>query len=160
MSEFDIEVDPKTGVIRIKESILFDFGKSDLKPIGIEFLNKFIPKYTKILLQKKEIREQIGQIIIEGHTDNIGSYTSNLLLSLERANSVASIIFTDKFKSFKYKEEFKDRLSVNGRSFINPISDNSTKENRKKNRRVEFKFSFVDWTTIQNEKINEKLNNE
>jgi len=160
MSEFDIEVDPKTGVIRIKESILFDFGKSGLKPIGIDFLNKFIPKYTKILLEKKEIREQIGQIIIEGHTDNIGSYTNNLLLSLERANSVASIIFTENFTEFKYKKEFKERLSVNGRSFINPILDNLTKENRQKNRRVEFKFSFVDWTTIQNSKINETLGNE
>jgi len=160
MEEFDIEVDPKTGVIRIKESILFDFGNANLNPEGERFLNKFIPKYAAILLNKKEIKEQIGQIIIEGHTDNIGSYSQNLHLSLERANSVASIIFQDSFIEFKEKSEFQKKLSVNGRSFINPIIDNKTKEHRDQNRRVEFKFSFVDWTTIESKKVEEKLNNE
>ena len=160
MDEFDIEVDPKTGVIRIKESILFDFGKSDIKPTGKVFLERFIPKYAEILLSKIEIRNQIGQIIIEGHTDNIGTYVNNLLLSLQRANSVASIIFQNDFHEFDTREEFQKRLSVNGRSFMNPISDNITQENRRNNRRVEFKFSFVDWTTVQNEYMNEKLENE
>lgn len=160
MDEFDIEIDPKTGVIRIKESILFDFGKADLKPEGISFLNLFIPKYAAILLKKEEIREQIGQIIIEGHTDNIGTYTKNLYLSLERANSVASLIFEDTFTDFNEKSEFQKKLSANGRSFVNPITDNKTKEHRALNRRVEFKFSFVDWTTIESEKVKENLNNE
>jgi len=160
MEEFDIEIDPKTGVIRIKESILFDFGKANLKPEGVVFLSKFIPKYAKILLEKDEIREQIGQIIIEGHTDNIGTYSKNLHLSLERANSVASTIFQDSFIKFKERSEFQKKLSANGRSFINPIVDNKTSENRALNRRVEFKFSFVDWTTIESERMKEKFNNE
>ena len=160
MDEFDIEVDPKTGVIRIKESILFDFGKSSIKPEGVAFLNKFIPKYAAILLDKEDIREQIGHIIIEGHTDNIGSYTDNLHLSLERANSVASVIFDENFTDFKNKNEFRNKLSANGRSFINPIIDNTTDEHRARNRRVEFKFSFIDWTTIESGKIEETINNE
>ncbi len=123
MDEFDIEVDPKTGVIRIKEDILFDSGKSDLEPEGIDFLERFIPKYTKILLGKPDVRAQIGQIIIEGHTDNIGTYVKNLELSLDRANSVASMIFMKRIENFEYKKEFQKRLSVTGRSFINTISD-------------------------------------
>lgn len=160
MDEFDIEVDPKTGVIRIKDSILFQFGKSDLTDEGINFLNRFIPKYANILLSKKEIKEQIGQIIIEGHTDNVGSYAKNLHLSLERANSVASLIFQNSFTEFKEKNDFQKKLSANGRSFINPIIDNKTEEHRAQNRRVEFKFSFVDWTTIESEKIEKRLDNE
>ena len=160
MSEFDIEVDPKTGVIRVKESILFDRDKSILKPDGIVFLEKFIPKYSQILLNKEEIREQIGQVIIEGHTDTDGSYSYNLDLSLQRANSVASVIFNNGFENFETKDEFQKRLSANGRSFMDPISENMTKEGKRKNRRVEFKFSFVDWTTIQNKKINEQFKDE
>ena len=160
MDDFDIEVDPRTGVIRIKESILFDFGKAELKPDGIIFLNRFIPRYAEILLGRAEIKEQIGQIIIEGHTDDIGPYTKNLLLSLERANSVAITIFEDTFVDFTEKDDFKQKLSANGRSYVDPIVDNDSDQNRAKNRRVEFKFSFVDWTTIENEKINEKLHYE
>ena len=41
MDQFDIEVDPRTGAIRIKEAILFDYGKAELKEKGKEFLQKF-----------------------------------------------------------------------------------------------------------------------
>jgi len=158
LDEFDLEVDPKTGVIRIKESVLFDFGESELKLEGLDFLAVFIPKYAVILLGKKEIREQIGQIIIEGHTDNIGSYTRNLLLSLERSNSVSAAIFSEDFINFDCKETFQKLLSANGRSYMKPLVENDTEAHRALNRRVEFKFSFVDWTTIETEAVNEKLN--
>lgn len=149
MEQFDVEVDPRTGAIRIKEGILFEYAQSVLTQQGKRFLHKFIPKYVRILLAKSEIREQIGQVIIEGHTDNIGSYQYNLRLSLNRAYSVAAYVFSEEFKSFPYKDIFQKRLSVDGRSFINPIADNTMSEGRSKNRRVEFKFSFIDWTTLQ-----------
>jgi len=162
MDQFDIEVVPETGAIRIKEAVLFDFGKFELKPEGGIFLYQFIPKYAKILLAKQEIRKQIAQIIIEGHTDNIGGYSYNMKLSLDRADSVASYIYSEKFGDFEHKDIFQEKLSVNGRSYMNPISDNDTDENRRKNRRVEFKFSFKDWTTLQNEELKniENLNHE
>lgn len=149
----DIEVVQKTGAIRVKDSILFEFNSANLKIEGKKFLRNFFPKYTGILLKKDEIRDQIAQIIIEGHTDNKGSYRHNLKLSLARANSVASYIYSNEFPDFDLKYQLKDKLSVNGRSFVSPIADNSTNVGRTKNRRVEFKFSFKDWTTLQNGKI-------
>jgi len=154
MEQFDIEVDPKTGIIRIKEAILFEFGKSELKEKGKEFLHKFIPRYIEILFAKKEILEQIGQVIIEGHTDNIGEYLPNMRLSMDRAYNVVSYVYSEEFTDFDYKEILRKKLSVDGRSFTNPISENDTKEGRRRNRRVEFKFSFKDWTTLQNEQFN------
>lgn len=155
MEQFDIEVDPKTGVIRVKEAILFDIGDSDLKQEGKDFLHKFIPRYADILLARNQIRDQIAHVIIEGHADNTAPFGSNpykynMELSLKRAHSVAAHIFSEHFSRFQYKDVFQRKLSVNGRSYESPISDNDTEEGRKRNRRVEFKFSFIDWTTLQN----------
>lgn len=150
LDEFDLEVDAKTGIVRIKESLLFEYGKYDITERGEVFLKTFIPKYASILLNKKEIEEQIGNIIIEGHTDNIGSYNYNLNLSLMRAFSVANYIYSQEFEDFEFSELFQKKLSANGRSYINPLVENDSDEHRQQNRRVEFKFSFKDWTLIEN----------
>ncbi len=159
MDQFDIEVDPRTGAIRIKEAIFFDYGKAELKENGKEFLQKFIPRYVEILFAKNEIREQIGQVIIEGHTDNIGQYNYNLDLSLKRAFSVSSYIYSEYFMDFKFEDILRKRLSVVGKSFVDPVASNMTKKGRSSNRRVEFKFSFIDWTTLQNHQFKELGNN-
>jgi len=160
MDQFNIEVDPKTGAIRIKEAILFEFGKFELKEKGKEFLDKFIPRYVEILFAKKEIREQIGQVIIEGHTDNIGDYLYNMKLSMDRAYNVVFYVYSEEFTDFDYNDILIKKLSADGRSFANPISENDTIEGRRRNRRVEFKFSFKDWTTLQNKQFNNWGNNE
>ena len=43
----EISIDSNTGAITLSESILFDFGKSELKQEGKDFLSKFIPIYLR-----------------------------------------------------------------------------------------------------------------
>ena len=168
LADFDVEVDPDTGVIRIKEGILFDFAKDELKQVGKEFLRLFIPKYVGILLTDPDVSEHIAQVIIEGHTDNVGDWDLNLDLSLRRANSVAAYLYTAEFGPFHYAEDLKKLLSANGRSFAQPIvsddakeepvqahtlrewvnSHNDTEEERAQNRRVEFQFRLRDWDLV------------
>ena len=148
LSEFDVEVDPDTGVIRITEGILFDFGKDELKQAGKAFLRQFTPKYVGILLSDPLVKEHIAQVIIEGHTDDVGSYEYNLGLSLRRAKSVAAYLFTDEFGAFRYAEDLTELLSVNGRGEVQPIADNLTSIGRSQNRRVEFQFRLRDWDMI------------
>ena len=148
LSEFDVEVAPDTGVIRIKESVLFDFGEAELKQEGKVFLSQFVPNYVRILLSDALVKEHIAQVIIEGHTDNVGGYEYNIRLSLSRANSVAVHLFTDEFGEFRYADELKELLSVNGRSFVQPIAPNATPRGRAKNRRVEFQFRLRDWDMV------------
>ena len=151
LSEFDVEVDPDTGVIRVREGILFDFGKDGLKQDGKAFLRQFTPKYVGILLSDRLVKEHIAQVIIEGHTDNVGGYEYNLGLSLRRANSVTAYLFADEFGTFRYAEELKTLLSANGRSFVQPIASNDTEEGRAQNRRVEFQFRLRDWDMVSPE---------
>ena len=135
LSDFDVEVDPNTGVIRIKEGILYDFGKDKLKQEGKEFLRQFIPKYVAVLLSDPDVSEHIAQVIIEGHTDNVGSWELNLDLSLRRANSVAAYLFSEEFGTFRHADALKKLLSANGRSFVQPIVHNNTEAERTRNRR-------------------------
>ena len=148
LSDFDVEVDPDTGVIRITEGILFDFGRAELKQAGKVFLRQFIPNYVRILLSDALVKEHIAQVIIEGHTDNVGGYEYNLRLSLRRANSVAAYLFTDEFGAFRYADDLKNLLSANGRSFVQPIDSNDTPKGRVQNRRVEFQFRLRDWDMV------------
>ena len=148
LAEFDVEVDPDTGVIRIKEGILFDFGEDELKQSGKAFLRRFTPKYVGILLSDPLVKEHIAQVIIEGHTDNVGGYEYNLSLSLRRANSVAAYLFTKEFGTFRYADDLKKLLSANGRSFVQPIADNDTSTGSAQNRRVELQFRLRDWDMV------------
>ncbi|MDE0297840.1 MAG: OmpA family protein [Candidatus Poribacteria bacterium] len=148
LSEFDVEVDPDTGVIRITEGILFDFGKAELKQDGKDFLRQFTPQYVGILLSDPLVEKHIAQVIIEGHTDDVGGYEYNLSLSLRRANSVVAYLFTDEFGTFSYAEDLRKLLSANGRSFVQPIASNDSEEGRAQNRRVEFQFRLRDWDMV------------
>ena len=148
LSEFDVEVDPDTGVIRITEGILFDFGKDEIKQAGKTFLRQFTPKYVGILLSDPLVKEHIAQVIIEGHTDDVGSYEYNLSLSLRRAYSVAAYLFAEEFGTFCNAKELKKLLSANGRSFVQPIAPNVRIEGRAQNRRVEFQFRLRDWDMV------------
>jgi len=70
------------------------------------------------------------KIVIEGHTDSIGSVDFNQDLSNRRAMFVA-----DKMKGFKKNKSIK--IGVVGRGKTKLIADNSTEDGRAKSRRVE-----------------------
>ncbi|MDD2338527.1 MAG: OmpA family protein [Geobacteraceae bacterium] len=110
--------------------IEFDFDKSDIKPkydavIGkvAEFLKKY-PKTTSV---------------IEGHTDNRGSYKYNIKLSERRADSVRNYLI----ENFGIESE---RLSTKGYGYTKPIASNKTAEGRQKNRRVDAIIDCIIYT--------------
>ncbi len=67
---------------------------------------------------------------IQGHTDNIGQNTANLLLSKNRARSVYSYLIN--------KGISNSRISSKGYGETKPIDDNNTAIGRAKNRRTVF----------------------
>ncbi|MDX8335212.1 OmpA/MotB family protein [Candidatus Cetobacterium colombiensis] len=146
-----IDIDAKTGNIKLDDSILFSFGSAELKPEGKEFLKEFVPKYVEVFFGDNNVRPYITQIVIEGHTDNVGSYLSNLDLSQRRALSVVKFIFGEEMPYFKWKEDLKQIITANGRSNILLIKDKNGNLNAAKSRRVEFQFKLDD------EKANEEI---
>ena len=107
--------------ITLKASILFDFNKYTLK--------------NEMQQELKEVAEQIKQypgstIIIDGHTDNMGSEDYNQKLSEHRAAKVRDYLLSNE-GLINYK------IEINGYGESKPIAKNDTEEGREENRRVE-----------------------
>ena len=149
---FDVNIDDKTGDIMFKSDILFDYNMIHLKKEGSNFLNGFMPKYLSVILDEKYV-PYIAEIIIEGHTDNQGSYMYNLKLSQDRALSVAEFCIGEKntFLRGKKLEQLRKIITVNGKAYSNPVYKDSTKTviDAEKSRRVEVKFRLKDDETIE-----------
>src|SRR5512138_2364038 len=70
-------------VVKFNSAILFDTGKSKLKPVSEKDLSEF----AKVLKEYKET-----DLVVEGHTDNKGKKATNKKLSLARAKSVIAFL--------------------------------------------------------------------
>lgn len=142
--DIDVEIDKVTGDIVISDLDLFELGSSKLSSQGKAYLNKFAPIYIDTIFSKKEYANNIENIIIQGHTDSHmyaginnpdEQYMKNMTLSLERANSVATYIFTTNYNK-EFGTDLKKKMVVEGKSFSEPILVNG-KEDYAKSRRVE-----------------------
>jgi OmpA-OmpF porin, OOP family len=69
-------------------------------------------------------------VVVSGHTDSVGSAETNLTLSQQRAETVAS--FLEKLGGVK-----RTRLTAIGYGETRPVANNETEEGRKTNRRIE-----------------------
>lgn len=101
--------------------ILFDVGKSDIKPESAEALKQI----TDYLNDNPTVN-----IVVVGHTDNTGTYANNILLSKARAESVKNyLISVGKINT--------TRLMSEGAGQYCPVTTNATEDGRTLNRRVE-----------------------
>ena len=133
----------------VDERILFDYNKSEIKSEFKVILSDFLPRYLKIILQKK-YTDRIGEVRIEGHTSTEGGYIYNLKLSQERTRNVMEFLLgLDFYKNLN--DEEKKRLqywiTANGLSYGRSL-DRSGQQTYKTNdtadnikcRRVEFRI--------------------
>lgn len=148
-SNLEMEIDPQTGAIQFSSGVFYKYDSSEISKEGKKNLKSFIPKYIEVLLSD-EFKEHIAQIIIEGHTDQEGSYLYNLELSQDRAFSVVEEIFSKDFPAFPEKEDLRELITSNGRSFMVPIYNENEKVDGDKSRRVEFMFRLKDEELIEN----------
>lgn len=144
-SDLKVSVDETTGAITFDSSILFDYNKSVLKPSGKEFLAEFLPRYVEVLLRPK-YKDNISEILIEGHTDTEGSYLVNLSLSQKRALAVAEYCLSEKngILTDRQLEEMRNLVSASGRSYSDPVYDEDGEIDMAASRRVEFLFRLKD----------------
>lgn len=156
-SNSSMKVDAQTGSITFSSDVLFRYNSATLTAESRETLKEIIPMYLGVLLQSS-FRPYIAEIIIEGHTDTDGSYESNMTLSYNRANSVAKFCMDDaNGLSAEQIGQLQNLLTVNGRSFSNPIYEpNSTDVDMAASRRVEIKFRLKEDEMIN--RITEVLN--
>ena len=124
------QVLPGAEVVRTEEGInlildesskvTFEYNKSSLTGTAKQNLDKLVEVF-------KEYPDT--NLLIVGHTDNVGSQSYNKPLSEQRAASVKSYLVANGIAS--------SRLTSAGKGLEEPIADNTTAEGRAANRRVE-----------------------
>lgn len=149
------QIDQVTGEVKISDLELFELNSYTLSTKGKKYLDKFIPVYVNTVFSNPKLCDKISNVIIQGHTDSqtyagVSSkeeqFAKNMDLSLKRANAVAEYIFQTAYNK-KYSAKLTKILSVEGKSFTEPVIING-KEDYNKSRRVELKLVVKD-TNIQ-----------
>lgn len=108
-------------IVTFNSSVLFGFDKSDLTDQAkstVGDLNTILQKYPD------------ENVMVIGHTDDVGTDAYNQTLSEQRASAVASYMTSQGVSS--------GRISTKGMGETDPKVANDTEAHRAENRRVEF----------------------
>jgi len=116
--------DTARGLIVSLSDVLFDTGKSTLRPIAREKLAKI----SGIVLAYPALK-----LAIEGNTDSVGSDAMNQQLSEHRADSVRDYLAIENIPAAS--------MTARGFGKTQPVASNDTAEGRQQNRRVELVVS-------------------
>lgn len=106
----------------VLNNVFFEFDSDALLATSISELTRMV----EVMNENSKI-----EVAIIGHTDNSGPDEYNQLLSERRAKSVVDYLMSKGIK--------ESRLEYVGKGESEPAYPNDTKENRSKNRRVNFK---------------------
>jgi len=109
----------KENSYTFESSLLFDTGKSDLKPESKSAIDGLAAALSKNPSLKIEI---------EGHTDNVGDDKSNQTLSDLRAKSLYDALLA--------RQVPENQISWKGYGESKPVAKNDTEAGRQRNRRV------------------------
>ena len=135
----------ENGNIILSEGVLFDVGKSDIKPDSRAVLDQLIDVFSKFLADSENAR-YVDSIVISGHTDSTGDEKSNRELATDRANSVLNYLLTGKNGVLsKYAEYF----CAAGYGETRPVETNETDQGRAANRRIEVSMILKDESVLK-----------
>jgi len=107
-------------IVKFDEGILFDFNSSTLRPEAKKSIGNLVATLNK---------ESGTDILVIGHTDNVGSLSANQKVSNARAAAVKSFAVSQGLTGSRVKTE--------GKNYSEPIASNDTEIGRAENRRVE-----------------------
>ncbi len=110
-----------------KAGVYFETAKFNISPNSQLAINKL----EKIFIEYPETN-----ILVEGHTDNVGADAYNMTLSQKRAMAVGDALKAGGLST--------NRLTVKWYGKSQPKADNNTAEGRALNRRVEFSITAND----------------
>jgi OOP family OmpA-OmpF porin len=123
----------QTQLSELAKSINFSSGQYRLSNDAIEALEHV----ARILNSNSSV-----EIIIEAHTDDIGSIEANLHLSKKRSQSIQTYLLSKGISS--------DRMSSFGYGESKPLESNNTEKGRSHNRRVELLVENLPITNLKN----------
>ena len=150
-TDAEIRFDDATGAIQLGSGILFDEGSARLSGQGQKTLEQFIPMYFDALLGNDELREHVGQIVFEGHTnsnfsgsdDPAEAYLFNLQLSQDRAYEAMEYVIANQLGDKYNAKELLAAVGYSSSRLLYKESD-PTVEDTERSRRIEIRFRLKD----------------
>lgn len=144
-----LEMDEEGLLVRMStDEVLFDLGKTDLKPVAIGFLDSLGTMLVPVA----------NHITVEGHTDNLPISNTRFPTNWELSTARASAVIR-----FFIERHHMDpaRLRASGYADMRPRFPNDTEDHRYCNRRVEVLIKPVMTTKVEpvdeyGEKIKDK----
>ena len=123
----DLSVTRKDGkvYVSLQSQLLFKSGSKTVEPRGKDALRKV----AEVLRSNSDI-----DIIIEGHTDNVGGTQQNWDLSVLRSTSVVKILVDEYGVN-------PARILASGKGEHSPVASNDSSEGKQQNRRIEIILS-------------------
>ena len=154
-----VTLDNDNGIIRLPEELLFDPGQASLRPEAALPLAVLAEELKQLLGRWCDPAEdfRLEALFIEGHTDSIPIHTdmfaNNWALSTSRAVNVSGALTESQPDIKAYlNPSGMPVLGVSGYGENRPVADNSTKEERRKNRRIDLRFLLAYPTAEQMQK--------
>ena len=112
--------DARTRTLTVRDEVLFDFGSTSLKPRGVEIVRKIATQFLPGLLSDTVVSGHIEAVVVEGHTDTVGTYLWNLDLSQRRAQAVMREIVEMTYDK-PYAAQARSLLVASGRSEVDAL---------------------------------------
>lgn len=118
-----LKMEEKAVLKHAMSAVQFETGSDQLLSSSSNVLDQIVSLMIKY---------NYYNLVISGHTDNVGSETNNQKLSEKRAKACLTYIASRGIDKY--------RMSYNGYGEERPIADNNTADGRRLNRRTEFEF--------------------
>ena len=114
----------------------FQFNSAALSDTQKEELRRFVPRVLEVADMQCG-KEWLKRVVVEGFTDQAGTYLYNLDLSLRRSQSVLCALFEGETELTQaQKDQIRSLFLVGGYSF------NSAKRTPEESRRIELRLEF------------------
>ena len=111
------------GPPKIDININFAFGLADINESSLSQIDEIAKALTSDALKN-------SKILIQGHTDNVGSDENNMALSIHRSENVKKVLLE--------KGVLPSQIETMGKGESQPLVPNDTSASRALNRRVSF----------------------
>jgi len=115
----NVVFDPKTQSLSMADDVLFALGSASLRPEAQSSVRALANGLFQQLLGDASATKRIESIVVEGHTDTVGTYLNNLDLSQRRAQAVMRAL--DAAMDTVHAPQLRELIVASGRSKIEAL---------------------------------------
>jgi chemotaxis protein MotB len=138
-----IVVDSVSGTLTMNSELLFSYGSAVLHPEAEQQISRIATVFLQRLLRKPSVDTLLQEIVVEGHTDTVGTYMSNLGLSQQRAYSVLRAMVESTY-GMPHAGRLRQLIVASGKSEVMPIRGPNGQIDADRSRRIAIRLRFRD----------------